>query len=103
MSMKKLIELDDFEGIKKAVIAGEDVNSTDRSGATALMRAIVKNVRILAKAGIALKTLNMAPGICSYRSMRISLTPTSRLPGCNQPARPSGQAYIHPRRRMRTS
>ena len=30
MSMKKLIELDDFEGIKKAVIAGEDVNSTDR-------------------------------------------------------------------------
>ena len=42
MSMKKLIELDDFEGIKKAVIAGEDVNSTDRSGATALMRAIVK-------------------------------------------------------------
>ena len=48
MSMKKLIELDDFEGIKKAVIAGEDVNSTDRSGATALMRAIVKKDKEMA-------------------------------------------------------
>lgn len=42
MSMRKLIESDDFEGVKKAVLAGEDINSTDRSGATALMRAVVK-------------------------------------------------------------
>ncbi len=42
MSVRKMIESDDFEGIKKAVLAGEDINSTDRSGATALMRAVVK-------------------------------------------------------------
>ena len=49
MSMKKLIELDDFEGIKKAVIAGKDDNTTDRSETTALMRAIVKKDKEMAQ------------------------------------------------------
>ena len=41
MSMKKMIELDDFAGIKKSIISGEDVNAVDRMGVTALMRAVV--------------------------------------------------------------
>lgn len=43
MEMKNLIEVDDFDGIKKAIASGADINAIDRTGCTALMRATVKH------------------------------------------------------------
>ena len=41
--MQKLIELDNFDEIKKAILSGEDVDAADRMGVTSLMRAVVMN------------------------------------------------------------
>lgn len=49
MTMKNLIELDDFEGIKKAVLNGDNINATDRTGVTPLMRALARKDLAYAK------------------------------------------------------